>query len=138
MVVLLFRLGYCLGVGQKEQATAPTNLEALRLIREAFAASPMTQKELALASEIPRSTLANMLSPTATSRVVHVAQLVQIAVAMGVDPRTWIGELEKLERKRMAGRGDDLGPRRARKRAAPEVQKRAARNRSGTSTTAEE
>lgn len=132
---LLFKLGYCLGVGQTVQATAPTNLEALRLIREAFAVSGMTQHELARASEIPRSTLANMLSPTAAPRVVHVAQMIQIAVAMGADARKWIGELEKLERQRLSARAEDPGPRRARKRGVPEVQKRAARSRS---TTAEE
>jgi transcriptional regulator with XRE-family HTH domain len=126
------------GVGQTVQASAPANLEALRLIREAFAVSELTQHELALASEIPRSTLANMLSPTAAPRVVHVAQMVQIAVAMGVDARKWIGEIEKLERQRLDGRTGDLGPQRARKRGVPEVQKRAARSRSSRSTTAEE
>jgi transcriptional regulator with XRE-family HTH domain len=103
-------------VGQKDQATVPTNVEALRLIREAFAASDMTQAELARACEIPRSTLANMLSPTATNRVVHVAQMIQIAVALGVDARTWVAQLQELERKR-------LDPPRA-----PQVQKRAARS----------
>jgi transcriptional regulator with XRE-family HTH domain len=125
-------------VGQTVQASAPANLEALRLIREAFAVSGLTQNELARASEIPRSTLANMLSPTAVPRVVHVAQMVQIAVAMGVDARKWIGEIEKLERQRLDGRAGDLGPRQARKRGMPEVQKRAARSRSSRSTTAEE
>ncbi len=94
----------------------PSNVEALRLIREAFSASEMTQSELARASEIPRSTLANMLSPTATNRVVHVAQMIQIAVALDVDARTWVAELQALERKRLG---------RAR---APQVQKRAARS----------
>lgn len=105
-------------MGQIPQASQPLNMEALRLIRESFAVSGMTQDELTRACGIPRSTLANMLSPTAAHRVVHVGQMVKIAVAMGVDPRDWIGELEALER-RLGG-----------KRPTPAVQKRAARGRS--------
>lgn len=80
-------------------STSPINIEALRLIRESFAASGMTQGELTRASGIPRSSLANMLSPTAAPRVVHVAQMIRIAVALGVDPRDWVRQLERLERR---------------------------------------
>ena len=121
-------------MGQTEQASSPINLDAIRLIREAFAVSGMTQAELSQAAEMPRSTLANILSPTATSRVIHVGQLVKIAVALGVDPRAWIGELEALERRR---RGES-GPRRARRRTTPQVQKRAARSRSSAPPDAQE
>lgn len=96
------------------------------MIREGFAVSGMTQEELSRAAEMPRSTLANILSPTATSRVIHVSQLVKIAVAMGADPRAWVAELELLELRR---RGES-GPRRTRRRTAAQVQKRAARSRS--------
>lgn len=110
-------------MGQREHASTPINLEMLRLIREGFAASGMTQEALARTSEVPRSTLANILSPTAAPRLIHVGQMVQIAVALGADARAWIGELEAFERKRLG----KLGPRRARPRPAPQVQKRAAR-----------
>ena len=116
-------MGYRRTVGQKDQATAPINLAALELIREGFAASVMKQEELSQASGIPRSTLANMLSVNAQSRVVHVAQMVAIAVALDIDPRNWIGRLEDLERKRRAGK---LPARLT--RAAPTVQRRAARS----------
>lgn len=86
-------------MGQTPQATSPINIEALRLIRQSFADSGMTQDQLTRACGIPRSTLANMLSPTAAPRVVHVAQMIRIAVAMGVDPRDWVHELERLERR---------------------------------------
>jgi transcriptional regulator with XRE-family HTH domain len=119
-------MGYRRTVGQKEQATAPINLAALQLIRDGFAASEMKQEELSQASGIPRSTLANMLSVNAQSRVVHVAQMVAIAVALGIDPRDWISQLEDLERKRRAGKL----PRHL-TRAAPPVQRRAARSSGG-------
>jgi transcriptional regulator with XRE-family HTH domain len=122
-------------MGQREQASSPINLDALRLIREGFAASGMTQEGLAQASDIPRSTLGNILSPTAPPRLIHVGQLVKIALAFGVDPRDWVGELEALERARR-GEGDELG--RRREAGAPRVQQRAARRRSGRSTLAEE
>ena len=118
-------------VGQKDQSTTPVNREALRLIREGFAGSGMTQAQLADASEIPRSTLANILSPTAAPRVIHVVQLVKIAVALGVDLRAWASELEAFERRTNARS-------RPRKSAAPQVQKRAARSRPGKATTAQE
>jgi transcriptional regulator with XRE-family HTH domain len=116
-------------MGQKEQASAPLNVAALHLIRGGFADSALTQVELSRASGIPRSTLANILSPTAEPRLIHVEQLVKIAVALGVDPRTWIGELEAIERKRTGGAAVPLA-RRTRERPAPTVQKRAARSRS--------
>ena len=94
-------------MGQREQASSPLNQEALRLIRDGFALSGMTQVELSRASQIPRSTLANILSTTAEHRLVHVSQLVKIAVALGADPQVWIGELEKLERRR---RGSNQQP----------------------------
>ncbi len=97
----------------------PVNQEALRLIREGFAVSGMTQEELARASGIPRSTLANILSPSAAPRLIHVGQLVKIAVAIGVDARGWIARLEALERRLSGDR-----------RKAPQVQLRAARSRS--------
>jgi transcriptional regulator with XRE-family HTH domain len=124
----VFALGYGRTVGQREQATAPINLEALRLVRAAFADSGMTQDQLSRASGLPRSTLANILSPTAMPRLLHVNQLVLIAVSIGADPRVWVGELEKIERQR---RGESLTRRRAAKRPAPEVQRRAARSRAG-------
>jgi transcriptional regulator with XRE-family HTH domain len=122
-------------MGQREQASSPINLDALRLIREGFADSGMTQEGLAQASDIPRSTLGNILSPTAAPRLIHVGQLVKIALAFGVDPRDWVGELETLERARR-GEGDEIG--RRRKSVAPRVQQRAARKRSGRTTLAEE
>jgi hypothetical protein len=60
--------------------------------------------------------------------------MVKIAVAMGIDPRTWIGEIEAIERQR---RGD-VDRRRPRRSPAPQVQKRAARSRSSASPTGEE
>jgi transcriptional regulator with XRE-family HTH domain len=119
-------------VGQRDLASSPLNLEALRLIRESFAVSGMTQEELGRACGIPRSTLANILSPTAAPRLIHVGQMLKIAVAIGADARTWIGELESFERRLSAGRGDDLARRRTDARAAPQVQKRAARSRPRT------
>ena len=95
----------------------------------------MTQAELCRAAGMPRSTLANMLSPTATPRVVHVGQMVKIAVAMGIDPRIWIGEIEAFERRR---RDAAAGARAAPGRPAPQVQKRAARSRSGAPPTGDE
>jgi len=85
-------------VGQTPQSTSPINVECLRLIRESFAQSGMTQDQLTRACGIPRSTLANMLSPTAQPRVVHVGQMIKIAVAMGVDAREWVRKLERFER----------------------------------------
>lgn len=105
-------------MGQKEQASAPINLDAVRLIRAAFAKSGMTQLTLSKGSGIPRSTLANILSPQADPRLIHVDQLVRIAMALDVDVRDWAGELERLERKRR-------GP--ASRRRSPQVQARAAR-----------
>lgn len=122
-------------MGQKEQASAPINVGALQLIRKGFAESGMTQAALAQTCGIPRSTLANILSPTAAPRLIHVEQLVKIALALGVDARTWIGELEALERRQRVARGDDLADRRrTRERSAPEVQKRAARRKSSKPT----
>ncbi len=87
----------------------------------------MTQVELARASGIPRSSLANMLSPTAAPRLVHVEQLIKIAVAMNIDPRIWAAELEALERRLGGQRGSERSRRRAGGPPAPQVQKRAAR-----------
>ena len=116
-------------MGQKEHASSPINVAALQLIRAGFADAKMTQAELARVSGIPRSTLANILSPTAAHRLVHVEQLVKIAVAMGVDARVWVAELEAQERARRGTRGaDELAGRRSRESAAPTVQKRAARD----------
>ncbi|KAA1427876.1 helix-turn-helix domain-containing protein [Nocardioides antri] len=117
-------------MGQKEHASSPINLETLRLIRDGFADSGMTQEELARATAIPRSSLANILSPTASPRLIHVSQLITIALALGVDPRDWAGELEAFERRRRGRPADDLARRRAGERSVPEVQKRAARGRS--------
>ncbi|KAA1421933.1 helix-turn-helix transcriptional regulator [Nocardioides humilatus] len=111
-------------MGQKEHASEPINVAAIHLVRAAFAEASMTQHQLSEASGIPRSTLANMLSPTAEPRLVHVSQLVRIAIALGIDTRDWAAHLEAFERKR---RGGDLDQRRGRKAAAPAVQKRAAR-----------
>lgn len=118
-------------MGQKEHASAPINVDALRLIRAGFAEAGMTQVELARESGIPRSTLANILSPTAEPRLIHVEQLVKIAVAVGADARAWMAELETRERARRGDGGDELVGRRSRERPAPPVQKRAARGRSG-------
>lgn len=115
-------------MGQRAQASTPINLDTLRLIRESFADSGMTQLEVSRACGVPRSTLANILSHTADPRLIHVDQLVRIAMALGIDPREWIGELEALERKRRGESSDDLGARRrTRGRPAPQVQTRAAR-----------
>lgn len=122
-------------MGQKEHASSPINVAALRLIRAGFAEAKMTQAELARASGIPRSTLANILSPTAAHRLVHVEQLVKIAVAMGADARAWIGELEAQERARRGGGADELAGRRSSGGSAPAVQKRAARRTSSASRT---
>ncbi len=125
-------------MGQKEHASSPINLETLRLIRDGFADSGMTQEELARATAIPRSSLANILSPTAGPRLIHVSQLITLAIALGVDPRDWAGELEALERRRLGRPADDLARRREAERPVPQVQKRAARSRSHRSTPAEE
>lgn len=117
-------MGYGQGVGQKEQASDPINVAAIHLIRAAFAEAGVTQQQLSQISGIPRSTLANMLSPTADPRLVHVSQLVRIAISLGIDTRDWAAHLEAFERKR---RGGDLGQRRSGKAAPPAVQKRAAR-----------
>lgn len=123
----VFTLGYGRRVGQREHASDPVNQAALGLIRDGFAVSGMTQEELSRASGIPRSTLANMLSPNAGHRLVHVAQLINIGIALDADLRAWAAELEAFERDR---RGDELAGRRS--RPAPEVQRRAARSRGGT------
>lgn len=88
------------------------------MIREGFAVSGMTQSQLARATGLPRSTLANILSPTAKLRLIHVEQLIKIAVATGVDARVWARELEAVERR--------LNPNAGRRRS-PQVQRRAAR-----------
>lgn len=124
-------------MGQKEHSTSAINRETLRLIREGFAASGMTQLELWRACGIPRSTLANILSPTAAPRLIHVGQMIKIAVAVGADPKAWAAELEALERRLLAAGEDDVARRRTAgrtasgtaKSAAPAVQKRAARSR---------
>jgi transcriptional regulator with XRE-family HTH domain len=113
-------------VGQREQASDPINVEATKVVRRAFGDSGLTQEQLSQASGIPRSTLANILSPYAEPRLVHVSQLVRIAIALDLDVREWAAELQEFERRR---KGDDLSDRRARKKAAPVVQKRAARGR---------
>lgn len=77
----------------------------------------MTQIQLSQATQIPRSTLANILSPTAAPRLIHVEQLVKIAAALQIDLRDWAQELEGRER------------RRRRQSPAANVQKRAARER---------
>lgn len=125
-------------MGQAEQASTPINLDALRLIRQGFAEAGLTQEALSKASGIPRSTLANVLSPTARPRLIHVNQLISLAIALGVDPRDWVAELEDLERRRRDEQGGDLARRRARSRPAPRVQKRAARSTSGRRTPADE
>ncbi len=123
-------MGYRLGMGQKEHASAPINVGAVRLIREGFAESGMTQETLSRTCGIPRSTLANILSPTAAPRLIHVEQMMKIAVALGADPRVWATELEKVARQHM-GPIDEVGTKRkVRERATPQVQKRAARSRS--------
>lgn len=114
-------------VGQREQASAPVNQDVLRLLRAAYAESGMTQEALARASGMPRSTLANILSPTAEPRLVHVNQMIKFAIAVGADARAWAAELEANERKRRGTVPVDVAQRRARKRPAPQVQKRAAR-----------
>lgn len=110
-------------MGQKEQASNPINQAAVRLIRAGFADSDLTQQQLSDLSGIPRSTLANILSPMAEARLVHVGQLVRIAMALGIDTRVWAGELEAFERKRLGA----SGLRRATQVTTPAVQKRAAR-----------
>jgi len=120
-------MGYRLAMGQKEHASSPINAAAVRLIRSGFADSGMTQEALSRTCSIPRSTLANILSPTAAPRLIHLEQMVKIAVALGVDPRTWIGELEKLARQQLVGVDEVSDRRRARARTTPQVQKRAAR-----------
>jgi hypothetical protein len=110
-------------VGQKEQAPNPINQAAVRVIRAAFADSPLTQQQLSDLSEIPRSTLANILSPMADARLVHVGQLIRIAMALNIPSGTWAAELEKFERKRLG----PAGVRRATQLPTPPVQKRAAR-----------
>lgn len=100
----MFKMGYRPNMGQKEQAARAVNVRALELIRSAFEASEgMTQQQLAEATGIPRSTLANVLSKTAEPRLLHVEQLVLIAMALGADARQWIAELEALARRE---RGD--------------------------------
>jgi transcriptional regulator with XRE-family HTH domain len=121
-------MGYRLDMGQREHASSLINAGAVRLIRAGFADSGMTQDALARACGIPRSTLANILSPTADPRLIHVEQMVKIAVALGVDPRTWVGELESIARKQLVGADEVADRRRARGSATPEVQKRAARS----------
>ncbi|MEZ0577305.1 helix-turn-helix domain-containing protein [Nocardioides sp. MH1] len=121
-------------MGQREQASDPINVEATKMVRRAFLDSGLTQEKLSQASGIPRSTLANILSPYAEPRLVHVSQLVRIAIALDLDARDWAGDLQAFERKRKVG---DLEDRRARKKATPMVQKRAARGRSGKSSAKE-
>lgn len=123
-----FELGYGRGVGQKEQASNPVNQAAVRLIRAGFADSDLTQQQLSDLSGIPRSTLANILSPMADPRLVHVGQLVRIAMALGIETASWAGELEAFERKRLGA----AGVRRATQLPTPPVQKRAARRKSAT------
>lgn len=118
-----FELGYGRAVGQKEQASNPINQAAVRLIRAGFADSDLTQQQLSDLSGIPRSTLANILSPMADARLVHIGQLVRIAMALGVETASWAAELEAFERKRLGA----AGLRRATQLPAPPVQKRAAR-----------
>jgi transcriptional regulator with XRE-family HTH domain len=113
-------------VGQKEQASNPINQAAVRLIRAGFADSDLTQQQLSDLSGIPRSTLANILSPMADARLVHVGQLVRIAMALGIETAEWARELEAFERKRLG----QVGLRRATQVSAPATQKRAARGRS--------
>lgn len=118
-------------MGQAAIATSYLNREALRLIRASFAEAGVTQAVIARAAGMPRSSLANLLSPTAEPRLVHVDQMVRIAVALGADPRVWIGELEALEKRRQAEvAGDEVAPRRRARGQAAQVQKRAARSRS--------
>lgn len=91
----MFKMGYRPVMGQKEQAARAVNLRALELIRNAFyESSGMTQLQLADDSGIPRSTLANILSKTAEPRLIHVEQMVRIAIALCIDPREWVTELE--------------------------------------------
>lgn len=130
----MFRLGYCSGMGQKEQAARAVNLRAQALIQAAFdeaaQSSGMTQQQLADDSGIPRSTLANILSRTAEPRLIHVEQLVRVALAVGADSRAWIRELEalaKADREQSATGGASVTPIRAPRKPAPQVQKRAAR-----------
>jgi len=85
----------------------------------------MTQDQLAEATGIPRSTLANILSPTGEPRLINVTWFTKIAVAVGADPKVWIAELEKVAR---AERGEDeLARRRRTKRTYPKPVSSAAR-----------
>ncbi|WP_374584532.1 helix-turn-helix domain-containing protein [Pimelobacter simplex] len=105
----MFRMGYCPDMGQKEQAGRAVNLRALELIRDAFdKSSGVTQQMLAEDSGIPRSTLANLLSRTSEPRLVHVEQLVRIAMALGKDPRAWISELQGVAAKERGREERDL------------------------------
>ena len=86
-------------MGQKEQAARAVNVRAMQLIRATFESSGMTQQDLADDSGIPRSTLANILSKTAEPRLIHVEQLVRLALALNEDPREWIADLEKIAKR---------------------------------------
>lgn len=108
------------------------------MIKDGFADSGMTQEALARASGVPRSTLANILSPGADPRLIHVEQLVRIALAMDVDVRDWVGELEARERQRRGGQVAPLAARTSRGGRPAEVQRRAARRTRGRSTLGEE
>ncbi|WP_183094566.1 helix-turn-helix domain-containing protein [Nocardioides stalactiti] len=116
-------------MGQREQASMPINRDAVLMIREGFAGSGLTQEALAQLTGIPRSTLANILSPTADPRLVHIDQFVRIAMALDVGAGSWAAALEDQARAR--AKADEVAARRARKAAPPPVQKRAARTRTG-------
>jgi transcriptional regulator with XRE-family HTH domain len=87
----------------------------LELIRDA--ARTYTQDDLATKTGIPRSTLANFLSPTGDPRVVHVDQMLRIARALGIDARTWVVELEQLQRSADVPVTDEVTAQRAARQA---------------------
>lgn len=79
-------------MGQVGKSNEPMNLHALKLIREAFVKSKMTQADLAERSGVKRSTIANYLTKAGGN--VYVPALIRIALALGEDPKTWITQIQ--------------------------------------------
>lgn len=86
-------------MGQTGKAYAAINLRALELIREAFDRAGITQEALEERSGVPRSTIANIVSPTGTPRALNVDTFTRLAMGLGVDVGEWAAQLETVARR---------------------------------------
>lgn len=80
-------------MGQQGKTRSRANLRAVELISEAFERSGLSQQQLAEATGIPRSTIANFKS---APPLISAELLIVFALALRADPHEWIDEIEHV------------------------------------------